>query len=503
MLRDSAAPRSDRPQPALRPAVASDDSFLRQLYRSTRDDLVGIAGIAKAQIDDLIDFQFRAQRDSYTAEFPNATHDIVLLDGVPAGRLYVDHSRSVHRLVDIALLPEYQGRGIGTALIRGAQKTACEDSARVRLHVRPGSAAEALYRRLGFAPIPADGESEVGGGVAEGVSLEMEWRPEYWLPIHVVPHTDGPLFEWFDAGDTRLTDPFFVQVFQRAEHRNGSLTDKPWRRRGSLAELLTEAERAPGLSPSGFVFHMSRCGSTLLSQMLAADPDNLVLSEPPAVDQVLRMWWNSSLGVEDRMAALRGVVSALGRPRHGERRLFIKLDAWHATMLPVLLDAFPGTPWVFLHRDPVEVLASLERSTPAFIIPGAVPARAFGLELADAVCMSPDEYTVAVVAAICRAALSALGRAGKLVDYENLPGALGAVLAHFNVVPDPERVTEMEAARMWDAKAPTRQFVPDGPAKQARASEAMRSASGLITAALASRREMAGGQELAEARGGH
>jgi GNAT superfamily N-acetyltransferase len=487
MLHDGAALTRDGSQVVLRPAVPTDESFLRRLHRSTRDDLVGIPGMATQQLEDLLDLQFRAQRDSYAAQFPHALHEVVLVDGVPAGRLYADRTATVHRLVDIALLPEHRAQGIGTCLIRGLQATAAACGARLRLHVGLTSAALPLYRRLGFLPVPAEVESDADSDLAGAVARELEWCPEYWLPVHVVAHSERPSVEWFDAGDTRLSQPFFVQEFQRAQYRNGTSPKRPWRRTGPLAELLDEAARAPGLAPSGFVFHMSRCGSTLLSQMLAADPDHLVLSEPTAVDQVLRTWWNSSLDAEARMAALRAVLSVLGRPRHGERRLFVKFDAWHTTMLPALMQAFPETPWVFVHRDPVEVLVSLERSTPAFVVTGGAPTGVFGFDLADAVLMSPDEHAVAVVAAICRAARSNLDRRGMLVDYEDLPGALGEVLNHFELAADPDRVARMEAASVWNVKSPTLPFVADGAAKQAAASDGQRSGARLIAAALAGR----------------
>ncbi|MGO9559128.1 MAG: GNAT family N-acetyltransferase [Acidimicrobiales bacterium] len=496
LLCNEAALRPDGSQVVLRPVGPFDESFLRQLHRSTRHDLAGIPGMSSLQLDDLLDFQFQAQRDSYAAEFPGAVHEVVLVDGVPAGRVYVDRTTTVHRLVDIALLPEHRARGIGTFLIRGLQATAAEDGARLRLHVRPGSAAVRLYRRLGFLPVPAGVESDSDSEPTIQVDLELEWRPEHWLPIHVLAHGGNPSVEWFDAGVAPLTLPFFVQEFHRAQHRNGNSPKRPWRRTGPLSELLDETDRAPGLAPSGFVFHMSRCGSTLLSQMLAADADHLVLSEPPAVDQVLRTWRNSSLGCEERQAALRAVLSVLGRPRHGERRLFVKFDAWHATMLPVLIHAFPQTPWVFLHRDPVEVLVSLERSTPAFMVAGGAPTGAFGFDLAEAVRMSPDEHAVAVVAAICRAARNNLDDRGMFVAYEDLPGALGEVLTHFKLDADPERVARMEAASMWNTKSPTLPFVADGPAKQAAASDEQRSGARLIAAALAGR------DEIVVARGG-
>lgn len=388
---------------------------------------------------------------------------------------------------------KFRGQGIGTALLRQVQRQAGRAGTVVRLETRAGGRAEALYRRLGFLRVASDGpsgdEPAVDAGPwGYGSDVTLEWGPEHWLPIHVLPGGREPSVDWFDAGPRRLTDPFFVQAFQRAEHRHSTRPGRPWRRTGTLDELVAEAERNPGLAPDGFVLHMSRCGSTLLAQMLAADPDHLVLSEPPALDGVLRTWHHDAFDEERRLQLLRSVLSVLGRPRHGERRLFVKLDAWHTTMLDVLRRAFPDTPWVFVVRDPVEVLVSQDTNTAAIMVPGAVPDRALNLDLASAISMSPETYAAAVLSAICASAGAGLGSpgpGGMVVPYETLPGALDSVLAHFGVRAPAAALARMTAASAHDAKAPSLAFVPDGPAKQAAADERLRTAAASVAEVLA------------------
>src|SRR5678816_558328 len=103
------------------------------------------------------------------------------------------------------------------------------------------------------------------------------------------------------------------------------------------------------------IFHMSRCGSTLVAQMLAALERNIVISEARPIDQVL----GAKVDEERRIAWLRWIVNALAqRRRPAEEFFFIKLDAWHVLHLPLIQRAFPNTPWVFLYRDPIEVMVS-------------------------------------------------------------------------------------------------------------------------------------------------
>src|SRR5439155_24789392 len=141
-------------------------------------------------------------------------------------------------------------------------------------------------------------------------------------------------------------------------------------------EVLAELQAAePGIPPTGFIFHMSRCGSTLISQMLAALPQNVVVSEAGPVDAVLRARFQApDLPEREQIGWLQGIVSALGRRRTGEEsHFFVKLDAWHTLDLPLIQRAFPDVPWLFLYRNPVEVMVSHARQPGSQLVPGMLP----------------------------------------------------------------------------------------------------------------------------------
>jgi ribosomal protein S18 acetylase RimI-like enzyme len=95
--------------------------------------------------------QFSAQQTYYQAHFIDASFQIVLVDGKPAGRLYVAHWPEEIRLVDIALLPEYRGSGIGTALLQSLQNESKAANKPLTLHVERFNPALRLYTRLGFS----------------------------------------------------------------------------------------------------------------------------------------------------------------------------------------------------------------------------------------------------------------------------------------------------------------------------------------------------------------
>jgi ribosomal protein S18 acetylase RimI-like enzyme len=150
---------------SLRPAGEGDEAFLFRVYASTRDDLLPLIGDA-ALHEALVQMQFTAQVRHYRQCFPGSGYEVVEAGGKPAGRLWTHRAPSHHRLVDIALLPEFRGRGIGSALIRALLEEAVQIGKPLRLHVEAVNRAVRLYRRLGFAQIGAD-----------GVYLEMEWNP--------------------------------------------------------------------------------------------------------------------------------------------------------------------------------------------------------------------------------------------------------------------------------------------------------------------------------------
>ena len=272
-----------------------------------------------------------------------------------------------------------------------------------------------------------------------------------WTPVRV--HRRGePTVEWRWLGDARFREPFFIQTVEDALRRPFSLLFPQETPIDALAEL------EPGLPPNGLVLHVSRCGSTLVTQMLATVPERLVLSEPLAVDGVLR----TPASVEERARWLRLVVGALGRSADATRGYVLKLDAWAACDLDVVRLAFPDTPWVFLHREPLEVLASHLRQRGAHMVPGALEPELFDIDRAALAETAPEEYMARVFAAICRGALAHRDERALFVDYRALPAAvLDEILDWFGLDADNAERERMTAMTQLHAKNPQLPFDPD------------------------------------------
>jgi hypothetical protein len=289
-----------------------------------------------------------------------------------------------------------------------------------------------------------------------------------WTPVRARPTDDGLAVEWRWLDDAPFREPFFAETVQVALQRPFSLL---FPRETTLDEL---AGLEPGLEPNGFVLHLSRCGSTLVTQMLAAVPDLIVLSEPQLVNDVLR-----PPGTEqERARRLRLAVAALGRRRTGsERGYVLKLDPWATHDLPVIQRAFPETPWLFLARDPLEVLVSHRRRAGMQMLPIVISPTLFGLDPISALAMPFEEYGARVLGAACAQALAARDERTFFLDYRDLPGAvLDVVLDRFGLDCSADERSAMQAAARRDAKYPSRVFEPDAVSKANAATPELRAA---------------------------
>lgn len=152
---------------AVRPALAQDEIFLYELYRAVRGPQFDQTMLTAEQKTHLLRMQFRAQLSSYTQQFPNSCYHIVLIDGKACGRLWVAPGQRALHLVDIAIHPDVQKKGVGTVIVQRVQQEA--QSLKVPLtstvdRFNPGSFR--FHKRLGFNTVSED-----------LMNYYMEWLP--------------------------------------------------------------------------------------------------------------------------------------------------------------------------------------------------------------------------------------------------------------------------------------------------------------------------------------
>jgi GNAT superfamily N-acetyltransferase len=152
---------------ALRPVAPEDEEFLVGVYMSERARELAQVEWPEGQKEMFVRWQFVLQRREYDARFPDAEYDVILVDGQPAGRIWVGSDGTQIRMLDIALLPEFQNRGAGTLLVRRLIEHARAEGLPLRHMVFVlNDDAHRFYERLGFVIIEDFGAYK-----------HMEWRP--------------------------------------------------------------------------------------------------------------------------------------------------------------------------------------------------------------------------------------------------------------------------------------------------------------------------------------
>jgi GNAT superfamily N-acetyltransferase len=149
----------------LRPVQPDDEGFIFTLYAASRSDEMAAWGWPEAQQEAFLRLQFNGRQQHYKTQFPQAEHQIIMLDELPIGGMVVAKLDNAFRLADIVLLPEYRGKGYAAALIQALLDEAKQANKPVQLFVGRFNPAIRLYERLGFSIV---------GDI--GSHLSMEWK---------------------------------------------------------------------------------------------------------------------------------------------------------------------------------------------------------------------------------------------------------------------------------------------------------------------------------------
>ena len=141
----------------LRPAAESDGAFLCELYASTREAEMAVVPWSADQKRAFVESQFLAQTRSYAGTHPRATHEVIEVDGVPAGRLYLSREPDRFHILDITISPERRNQGIGSQVLAALLEEASRAGQPVSIYVETFNRSLRLFQRLGFQPRSQDG----------------------------------------------------------------------------------------------------------------------------------------------------------------------------------------------------------------------------------------------------------------------------------------------------------------------------------------------------------
>jgi hypothetical protein len=290
--------------------------------------------------------------------------------------------------------------------------------------------------------------------VRAGVAVQHAVDPdEDWIPCRVVWEQQHPWVDWCYLGGARFTEPFFQDTVSSALRR-------PFSAAFLRRTPIEDGEDAGWQDPAGLIFHMSRCGSTLIAQMLKAIAGVTVFSEAPPVDTIVR----AEMSEQQHVEWLRWMVRALGHGgAAGQRAYFLKLDCWHVLDLMLFRRAFPKTPWIFLYREPAEVLRSHAAQPGEWTIPGYLKAERFGFDASQLAPAALAEYRALLLAGMLRGVLDCGEELeGHLVNYSELPGwGWTAMRGLFGLDPSGFEIERMREVAERHSKRPEMVFAPD------------------------------------------
>lgn len=246
-----------------------------------------------------------------------------------------------------------------------------------------------------------------------------------WIPYKLI-RTDETVFcEWIYVGDKRFTKPFFDDTI--AQCRSHTFNSSGYKVCTTLDNLVQWSDQLTFVPLSGLVFHVSRCGSTMISQLLTVPPSNIVISEAPVIDQILR---DEEFDANIKEKLLYAVLRFFGQKRfEEEQHLILKLDAWHLLAIEQLRIFFQDVPFVILYRNPASVLKSHMQLRGMHMIPEMLPLDIFGLNKKQLEKVSLDQFGVLVLEKYYEAILNFMFRDKNLLALDYHEGMKNIIIS--------------------------------------------------------------------------
>ncbi|MBE8727072.1 sulfotransferase family protein [Flavobacterium hungaricum] len=196
-----------------------------------------------------------------------------------------------------------------------------------------------------------------------------------WIPNKLVEKDNGIYVEWVYLSDLKFAEPFFDETI--AKCRSHAYNSKSFKVLSTIENTIDWSQEMVSVELKSLIFHISRCGSTMLSQSLATSSENIMISEAPIIDQILR---NEIFGTETKTALLKAVLRFFGQKRFPKQKhLILKLDAWNIFEIDYLRSIFPNIPFALLYRNPGEVLRSHQKMAGMHMVPNLIPPAVFGI----------------------------------------------------------------------------------------------------------------------------
>lgn len=306
-------------------------------------------------------------------------------------------------------------------------------------------------------------------------------RGTYPVTISIHPHHS--IVQWLPFERADLIEPFMIATLTRF-----SVTRPQLRSISTGTETLEWLAQHEFAAPSGFVFHTSRCGSSLLVNILRAIQDSVTFPEPPPLNIIANTpfgmgYWPQIAegGVRGfRQNLIAGIISAY--TKMPSRYCFIKLNSVGTLLMPVIRKLYPQVPCIFMYREPIEVLQANLSSPPpwvSYLQEKPVAPFLFGWPPQSGEKYTTEVLLARVYAALCDAAIENASAQMLLLNYNELtPAIVPAIMQHLGVAPDTLDQEQLTKAFGTYSKDPNQSqaFVNDTARKRDEASQALRDA---------------------------
>jgi hypothetical protein len=274
-----------------------------------------------------------------------------------------------------------------------------------------------------------------------------------WYPIKLERSpTNGILLHWQNLSAVNFNEPFFEDSLIRASRENPEIRKQSYH----LLDPLPFAEATP---PTAFIFHTSRSGSTLLTQLLTCLGGSIALSEPPIVDEALQF----PQADEEKIILLKYIVNALGQHRsQNDRYFFLKYDSWHLPWVNLIREAFPDTPCLFVYRHPVEILWSHNRQRGSQMVPGLLDFSLFDIDPNSVDPADLDAYAARVLESIFTQALHHIQQ-GRLIPiaHHQLLKSYSSIIEQLGVDLSENEKAQLDTRSQFHSKRPAETYDPN------------------------------------------
>lgn len=303
------------------------------------------------------------------------------------------------------------------------------------------------------------------------------------VPV-AIDHTGGGRLYWADIGDYPYREWQFLFTIQTLANEGRLAETFVTDVEILLAEdLLGDQGLGKAIQPSGFIFHVSRCGSTLVGKALARLPEHVVINQGGPLQRgfwayLTDDWRKDAEPSARNLKMFKNLVFAMARQRRPEQSTaFVKFISWNALYIDFVTRAFPDIPSIFMYRDPVEVIASVMKETTAALVAKGTRLSKFlaVAEPSETSAMNDSEYLAKCYSNYFRVMLSAVENKLALLNYRDLnPTSFVDVLSRgLNFQSSPEDLATMLQQFRFHSKddSDVTEFKSDSDTKRAAVSD--------------------------------